>query len=102
SGKTVVALIAMAIAVEAGAQAALMAPTDVLARQHMETLARLGAPAGLRFGLLTGRERAKARRDVLAALEAGEIDILVGTHALFQEGVAFRDLGLAVIDEQHR
>ncbi|WP_372006626.1 ATP-dependent DNA helicase RecG [Tistrella mobilis] len=102
SGKTVVALIAMAIAVEAGAQAALMAPTDVLARQHMETLVKLGAPAGLRFGLLTGRERAKARREVLAALEAGEIDILVGTHALFQDGVAFRDLGLAVIDEQHR
>lgn len=102
SGKTVVALLAMAIAVEAGGQAALMAPTDVLARQHMETLTRLGGPAGLRFGLLTGRERAKARREVLAALEAGEIDILVGTHALFQDEVAFRDLALAVIDEQHR
>ena len=102
SGKTMVALMAMAAAVEAGAQAALMAPTEVLARQHAETLAPLADAAGLRLGLLTGREKGKARRDVLAAVEAGEIDILVGTHALFQPDVVFRDLALAVIDEQHR
>ncbi len=102
SGKTVVALMSMAIAVEAGCQAALMAPTEVLARQHMETIAPLAAVAGLRAGLLTGREKGKPRRDVLAALAAGEIDILIGTHALFQPDVVFRDLAFAVIDEQHR
>ena len=102
SGKTLVALMAMAAAVEAGAQAALMAPTEVLARQHFETLTPLASAADLRLGLLTGREKGKARRDVLAALEGGEINILVGTHALFQPDVVFRDLALAVIDEQHR
>jgi ATP-dependent DNA helicase RecG len=100
AGKTVVALLAMATAVESGAQAALMAPTEILARQHLATLERLGP--GLRFGLLTGRDKGKARQAILDALASGEIDILVGTHALFQEGVEFRDLALAVIDEQHR
>jgi ATP-dependent DNA helicase RecG len=102
SGKTVVALMAMAIAVEAGAQAAMMAPTEVLARQHAETIAPLADTAGLRLGLLTGREKGRARADVLERLAEGEIDILVGTHALFQPDVAFRDLAFAVIDEQHR
>ena len=102
SGKTVVALMAMAIAVEAGAQAALMAPTEVLARQHAETIAPLAEAAGLRIGLLTGREKGRPRREVLERLAGGEIDILIGTHALFQSDVAFRDLAFAVIDEQHR
>ncbi|WP_244505641.1 ATP-dependent DNA helicase RecG [Methyloceanibacter stevinii] len=102
SGKTIVALLAMATAVEAGHQAALMAPTELLARQHFETISRFAAPAGLRVRLLTGRERGKERLAILDALKAGEIDILLGTHALFQEAIAFKDLGLAVIDEQHR
>ena len=102
SGKTVVALMAMAIAVEAGAQAALMAPTEVLARQHAETIAPLADAAGLRIALLTGREKGRARAELLERLAAGEIDILIGTHALFQPDVAFKDLAFAVIDEQHR
>ena len=102
SGKTLVALMAMAIAVESGAQAALMAPTEVLARQHAETIAPLCEQAGLRIGLLTGREKGKARSAVLDRLAAGEIDILVGTHALFQPEVVYRDLAFIVIDEQHR
>jgi ATP-dependent DNA helicase RecG len=102
SGKTIVALLAMATAVEDGHQAALMAPTELLARQHFETISRLAAPARLRVRLLTGRERGKERLAILEDLKAGEIDILLGTHALFQEAIAFRDLGLAVIDEQHR
>ena len=102
SGKTVVALMAMAQAIEAGAQAALMAPTEVLARQHMETIEPLAAKAGLRVAILTGREKGKARKDTLARLAAGDVDILVGTHALFQDEVQFKDLALAVIDEQHR
>jgi len=102
AGKTVVALLAMAQAVEAGTQAALMAPTEILARQHFATLDRMAAPAGLRLALLTGRDKGKARQKILDALASGEIDIVVGTHALFQADVAFHDLGLAVIDEQHR
>ncbi len=102
SGKTVVALMAMAVAVEAGAQAALMAPTEVLARQHLDTIAPLAEAAGLRIALLTGREKGKPREHLLDALRAGDIDILIGTHALFQSDVAFRDLAFAVIDEQHR
>lgn len=102
SGKTVVALMAMATAVEAGAQAALMAPTEVLARQHAETIAPLAEKAGLRVGLLTGREKGKPRAELLSRLQSGEVDILIGTHALFQSDVVFRDLAFAVIDEQHR
>jgi ATP-dependent DNA helicase RecG len=98
----VVALLAMAQAVEAGTQAALMAPTEILARQHFATLERMAAPAGLRLGLLTGRDKGKARQKILDSLAAGETDIVVGTHALFQADVVFADLGLAVIDEQHR
>ena len=102
SGKTVVALMAMAIAVEAGAQAALMAPTEVLARQHMETIEPLALKAGLRLGLLTGREKGRPRAALLEHLANGDIDILIGTHALFQDEVVFKDLAFAVIDEQHR
>jgi ATP-dependent DNA helicase RecG len=102
SGKTVVALLAMAIAVEAGAQAALMAPTEVLARQHADTIAPLADHAGLTIGLLTGREKGRARDTLLERLKSGEIDILIGTHALFQSDVEFKDLAFAVIDEQHR
>jgi len=102
SGKTVVALLAMAAAVEAGGQAALMAPTEILAQQHFETLERLSEPAGLRVGLLTGRRKGAGRKALTAEIEAGGIDIVVGTHALFSEDVNFRDLALIVIDEQHR
>ncbi len=102
SGKTVVALLALAEAVESGAQGAFMVPTEILARQHMATLAPLCAAAGIDVALLTGREKGKGRDDVLQRLARGEIDILVGTHALFQDDVTFRDLGLVVIDEQHR
>lgn len=102
SGKTVVALLAALSAVEAGAQAAIMAPTEILARQHLATIEPLAAAAGVRVGLLTGRDKGKARERTLAALAEGEIAIMIGTHALFQEDVAFRDLALAVIDEQHR
>ena len=102
SGKTVVALMAMAIAVEAGAQAALMAPTEVLARQHHETIAPLAEQAGLKIALLTGREKGKSRDAILERLSLGDVDILIGTHALFQTDVVFKDLAFAVIDEQHR
>ncbi|MEC9367320.1 MAG: ATP-dependent DNA helicase RecG [Pseudomonadota bacterium] len=102
SGKTVVALHAMATAVEAGAQAALMAPTEVLARQHHRTIAPLAEKAGMTVALLTGREKGKTREKLLAGFAGGDIQIAIGTHALFQEDVAFRDLGLAVVDEQHR
>ena len=102
SGKTIVALMAMAIAVEAGAQAAIMAPTEVLARQHLETIEPLAVASGLRIALLTGREKGRTRTGLLEALAAGEIDIVIGTHALFQSDVAFKDLAFAVIDEQHR
>ena len=102
SGKTVVALLAAATVIEAGRQAAFMAPTEILARQHYATIAPLAAAAGIRLALLTGRERGRERPDILSALAAGEIDLVVGTHALFQDDVAFRDLALAIVDEQHR
>ncbi len=101
AGKTVVAMLALLNAVEAGSQGALMAPTEILARQHMMALEPLAKAAGVRMALLTGRERA-SREVVLHDLAGGKIDILVGTHAIFSEDVAFRDLGLAVVDEQHR
>ncbi|HEX5453076.1 MAG TPA: ATP-dependent DNA helicase RecG [Stellaceae bacterium] len=102
SGKTVVALLAVLIAVESGAQAALLAPTEVLARQHHQVVQRLAAPAGVEVGLLTGREKGRARESMLASLASGLTPVVVGTHALLGEGVEFRDLGLVVIDEQHR
>jgi ATP-dependent DNA helicase RecG len=102
SGKTVVALTAAATVVEAGRQAAFMAPTEILARQHLATIAPLAEAAGIRVAILTGRERGPARKEILDRLTLGDIDLLIGTHALFQEDVAFHDLALAVVDEQHR
>jgi len=102
SGKTVVALLAMCTAIEAGAQAALMAPTEILARQHYATIAPLAQAAGLEVRLLTGRDKGKARDAILSDLAEGAADLAIGTHALFQKDVYFKDLALAVIDEQHR
>jgi ATP-dependent DNA helicase RecG len=102
SGKTVVALLAAAAVTEVGRQAALMAPTEILARQHIKTITPLAERAGLRIAILTGREKGKERREILARLQAGEIDFLVGTHALIQDDVMFSALALAVVDEQHR
>ena len=102
SGKTLVALLAAATVIEAGRQAAFMAPTEILARQHFKTIAPLAAKAGIRVAILTGRERGRERPEILSGLAAGDIDLVVGTHALFQEDVAFHDLALAVVDEQHR
>ena len=103
SGKTIVALLAMADVVEAGRQAALMAPTEILARQHFERMRPLAAAAGpADRAAHRPRQGAPSAARRWRALAAGEIDIVVGTHALFQESVAFRDLGLAVVDEQHR
>ncbi|MEL7445815.1 MAG: ATP-dependent DNA helicase RecG [Pseudomonadota bacterium] len=102
AGKTVVALAAMLIANEGGKQAAMLAPTEILARQHYETLRTMAAPTGVEIALLTGRDKGKARESILMGLLDGSIDILVGTHAIFQDTVAYKDLGLVVIDEQHR
>jgi len=102
SGKTVVALSAMLIAVEAGAQAALLAPTEILARQHHETLTRLAAGTGVEIALLTGRDKGRAREAILMGLLDGSIDMVVGTHAIFQDTVTYRNLAMVVIDEQHR
>jgi ATP-dependent DNA helicase RecG len=102
SGKTVVGILAMVRAVEAGRQAAMMAPTEILVRQHFERMQPLADTAGIRIALLTGRDKAAERRNTLEGLADGSIDMVVGTHALFQEQVIFRDLALAVVDEQHR
>lgn len=102
SGKTVVAALAMMNAVETGAQAALMAPTEILARQHAESLEPWLAAAGVSHVLLTGRSKGAERKGVLEKIADGSAQIVIGTHALFQDDVAFADLGLAVIDEQHR
>ncbi len=102
SGKTVVALEAMLIAVEAGAQAALLAPTEILARQHYATLTRLLAGTGVEIAILTGRDKGRARESILMGLLDGSIQMLIGTHAIFQDTVAYKNLALVVIDEQHR
>ena len=102
SGKTVVALAAAAAVIEAGRQAAIMAPTEILARQHLATVTPLAEAANIRVAILTGRERGSARKEILDRLALGDIDLLIGTHALFQDDVAFHDLALAVVDEQHR
>jgi ATP-dependent DNA helicase RecG len=102
SGKTLVAAMALLIAVEAGAQGALLAPTEILARQHGETLKRTLAGMPVEVAVLTGRDKGRAREATLMGLADGSIDILVGTHAIFQEAVGYRDLGLVVVDEQHR
>jgi ATP-dependent DNA helicase RecG len=102
AGKTVVALLSAATVIEAGRQAALMAPTEILARQHLATIAPLAEKAGIRVAILTGRDKGKERSAILEGLVNGEIDLVVGTHALFQDEVEFHDLALAIIDEQHR
>jgi ATP-dependent DNA helicase RecG len=102
SGKTVVALLAAAAAAEVGKQTALMAPTEILARQHIKTIAPLAERAGLRVAILTGREKGEERREIVARVASGDIDLLVGTHAVIQDDVVFKALALAVVDEQHR
>jgi ATP-dependent DNA helicase RecG len=102
AGKTLVALMALLIAVEAGTQGALLAPTEILARQHFESLSRLLAGTGVNLAILTGRDKGRAREATLMGLADGSIDILIGTHAIFQDAVTYRRLGLAVVDEQHR
>jgi ATP-dependent DNA helicase RecG len=102
SGKTVVAMLAMLGAVEAGTQGVLMAPTEILARQHLATIEPLAKAAGIKVQLLTGRDKGKSRQAILENLKNGNTHLAVGTHALFQDDVAFKDLGMAVIDEQHR
>ncbi|HET9355002.1 MAG TPA: ATP-dependent DNA helicase RecG, partial [Sphingomicrobium sp.] len=102
SGKTLVALLAMLSAVEAGAQAAMLAPTEILARQHFATLQQQCTPLGVNVAILTGREKGRAREATLMGLTDGSIHILVGTHAIFQQKVAYKSLGLVVVDEQHR
>lgn len=101
-GKTIVAFLSMLNAVECGAQAAIMAPTEILAKQHLETIAPMCEEIGISCEILTGRTKGKKRTQLLQDLAEGKIDILIGTHALFQENVIFKDLGYAVIDEQHR
>jgi len=102
AGKTLVALMALLVAVEAGGQGVMMAPTEILARQHLEGLRPLAESAGVVLELLTGRDKGREREAKLAALAAGKIQILVGTHAVFQKDVTFGDLRLAIVDEQHR
>ncbi|MBP7002491.1 ATP-dependent DNA helicase RecG [Amaricoccus sp.] len=102
AGKTLVALLAMLAAVEAGGQAAMMAPTDILARQHFRSLSPLAEAAGVRIELLTGRDKGAERARRLDAIASGAAGIVVGTHSLFQKDVAFADLRLAIVDEQHR
>ena len=102
SGKTLVAMMALLICVEGGAQGALLAPTEILARQHHQTLTRMLASLPINIAILTGREKGKAREATLMGLADGSIDILIGTHAIFQQGVGYKRLGLAVVDEQHR
>lgn len=102
AGKTVVALAGLLVAVEAGAQSALLAPTEILARQHFETIRRLAEPTGASVALLTGRDKGKAREATLMGLLDGSIDIVIGTHAIFQDAVSYKDLAMVVIDEQHR
>jgi ATP-dependent DNA helicase RecG len=102
SGKTLVALMSMLIAIGNGCQACIMAPTEILAKQHAETIGSLLGKMNLRMALLTGSTRAKARRELLQQLEEGAIDLLAGTHALIEDTVKFKNLGFVVIDEQHR
>ena len=102
SGKTVVALLSMLLAGDNGFQSCMMVPTEILARQHYASISKMCEGVPVRVAILTGTTKAKERREVLAALEAGEVDILVGTHALIEDRVRFSNLGLVIIDEQHR
>lgn len=102
AGKTVVAVLAMLAAVESGAQAAMLAPTEILARQHFETISAMVSGLPVNVAVLTGRDKGKVREATLMGLADGSINILIGTHAIFQEAVQYRNLGLAIIDEQHK
>ena len=102
SGKTIVALMSMLIAVDNGYQSCLMAPTEILARQHAEQFLKLLKPMGIEVGLLTGSTKTAERKQILSAIESGELKIIVGTHALIEDAVRFNNLGIAVIDEQHK
>ncbi|WP_025660981.1 ATP-dependent DNA helicase RecG [Rhizobium sp. IBUN] len=102
SGKTLVALMSMAAVIESGGQAVLMAPTEILARQHHATIFKFAASAGLGIEVLTGRTKGREREDILERIASGEAQIVIGTHALFQDSVNYRNLMLAVVDEQHR
>ena len=102
SGKTVVALLSMLLAGDNGFQSCMMVPTEILARQHFASMSKMCEGVPVRLAILTGTTKTKERREILAALEAGEIDILVGTHALIEDRVQFSNLGLVIIDEQHR
>ena len=102
SGKTAVALMSMLAAVEAGGQAVLMAPTEILARQHFATLSKMAAPTGIAIDVLTGRTKGRERDAILERIASGETQIVIGTHALFQDTVVYSNLLLAVVDEQHR
>ncbi|NTE86664.1 ATP-dependent DNA helicase RecG [Agrobacterium rubi] len=102
AGKTLVALMAMANAVEAGGQAVLMAPTEILARQHFATISKFAATAGISCEVLTGRTKGKERREIEERIASGDAQIIIGTHALFQDSVSYKNLALAVVDEQHR
>jgi ATP-dependent DNA helicase RecG len=102
SGKTIVALLAAARAADSGVQSAILAPTEILARQHFATFETIAAACGLRVVLLTGRDKGKAREEIVQRIAAGEVDVVIGTHALFQDDVAYHDLGFVVIDEQHK
>ncbi len=102
SGKTLVALLSMAAVIESGGQAVLMAPTEILARQHHATISKFAAAAGLSVEVLTGRTKGREREDILERIASGEAQIVIGTHALFQDSVNYKNLMLAVVDEQHR
>jgi ATP-dependent DNA helicase RecG len=102
SGKTVVALLAAARAADSGVQTAILAPTEILARQHFATFEKIGGESGLRVVLLTGRDKGKARDEILQRIAGGDVDVVIGTHALFQDDVVYHDLGFVVIDEQHK
>ncbi|MBP1881925.1 ATP-dependent DNA helicase RecG [Sinorhizobium mexicanum] len=102
SGKTAVALMSMLAAIESGGQAVLMAPTEILARQHHATLSKMAAPAGIGIDVLTGRTKGKERDAILERIASGETQMVIGTHALFQEAVNYHQLALAIVDEQHR
>jgi len=102
SGKTIVAFMGLVAAVEAGGQGAIMAPTEILARQHFETLLPLAENINVNLNIITGRDKGTARNNKLNDLKEGKTDIIIGTHALFQSDVVFKDLRLAVVDEQHR
>ncbi len=102
SGKTLVALMAMAAVIESGGQAVLMAPTEILARQHHATISKFAAAAGLSIEVLTGRTKGREREEILERIASGAAQIIIGTHALFQDSVAYANLMLAVVDEQHR